>query len=213
MNNALCSWLLRHHGLLETDDTLSAQAGCATGWRDPQFAVTLHSAFLDLISSGARISTPDTSVSLSRFSINCLGFFGEEVQRLGSKFCPPGVDDEEWLSASLPLKEGRVGRIVGTTCVAHYSFFTQEAVLNATNILDRYYDLAGLRRQYPLPLGRRIPLREKLKRIAKSILHQAGIQINRSETRERNFRLQAPSDRPPTSRHPKTHTMASDHAN
>lgn len=187
INNALCSWLLQHHGLLKTSAILSAQAGCATGWRDPRFAVALHSSFLELLAKGKQVRIPNAFVSLSRFSINCLGFFGADVRRIGSTFCPPDVDDEEWLSASLPLKEGRAGCIVGATCVAHYSFFTQEAALRTTNILDRYYDLAGLKRHYPFPLAKRISPQKKIRRIARMLLMELGIKINREHKNENHF--------------------------
>ncbi len=174
INNAICSWVLKSRGVLETDYGLTAQAACPRGWRDPRFAVRLHRAFLADDCGGLIARSSDATVSLSRFSINCIGFFGEDVKSLGAAFCPLGVDDEEWLSAILPLKVGRFGRIVGKTCVAHYSFFTQEAALNRTNILDRYYELAGLRRRYPLPRARQGAIRRRLVSAIRAIFWGSG---------------------------------------
>jgi hypothetical protein len=87
-------------------------------------------------------------------SINCIGFFGADVARLGDLFCPLGVDDEEWISGVLPLLTRRVGRVLGGNTVAHYSFYTQEFVLNQTDILDKYYSQAGVFRRHPFPRSR-----------------------------------------------------------
>lgn len=193
INNAICSWLLLHHGRLESSASLSAQASCSTGWRDPYFARMLHGAFLSAVSRGERVDIPDAYISNSRFSINCIGFFGEDVKSLGAAFCPGDVDDEEWLSAILPLRQGLAGCVVGATCVAHYSFFTQESVLNASDVLDRYYDLAKIKRRYAPALTRRVPLAQKLKRIARAILNEVGLQTARGKRVERTLRFNTTS--------------------
>jgi len=147
INNAICSWLIKHHSKVELPDWLSCQANDPCGWRDPHFAERLHRKFLSAIRSGGAgaFQVPAFDVSLSRFSINCLGFFGADVAALGGRFCPPDVDDEEWLSACLPSILHRPGRVVGDLVVAHFSFFTQETELLKAGVLDRYYDVAGLR--------------------------------------------------------------------
>lgn len=175
VNNALCSWLLQQRGVLDTDRELTAQASCATGWKDPRFAVKLHRAFLAMLSRGERIVIPDSTVSLSRFSINCIGFFGEDVARYGSLFCPSGVSDEEWISAALPLRTGRPGRIVGAGCVAHYSFYPQERLLNSTDVLDGYYALAGIPRRHGLPKGNPLWDRGRLRRAIGAFAREIGV--------------------------------------
>jgi hypothetical protein len=177
VNNALCSWLLQQHGLLDTDRELTAQASCPTGWKDPWFAAMLHTSFLDMLSRGQRVRVPKSTVSLSRYSINCIGFFGEDVVRYGPLFCPEHVSDEEWISAALPLQTGRYGRITGETCVAHYSFYTQEHVLGTTDILDRYYELAGIARIHPKPAENRLWRQGKLRRAAKAFLNEIGLRM------------------------------------
>lgn len=177
VNNALCSWLLQQHGLLDTDRELTAQASCPTGWKDPWFAAMLHRAFLTMLSRGQRIRLPKSTVSLSRYSINCIGFFGEDVVRYGPLFCPDHVSDEEWISAALPLRTGRFGRIVGETCVAHYSFYTQEHVLNTTDILDRYYQLAGITRRLPHPSKNPLWRKGRLRRAARAFLDAVGVRM------------------------------------
>ena len=81
---------------------------------------------------------------MSRFSINALGFFGAEKVALGDAFIPPGYQaEEEWLSAILPARLDRAGKIFGDLLVAHFSFYTQERRLLQTEILEAYYRLAG----------------------------------------------------------------------
>ncbi len=147
VNNAICSWMLKYLSKVKIEAELTAQAACRIGWRSAAFAESLHDAFLKTLGEGAghRFHTPDQIVSLSRFSINCIGFFGSDVLRLGKDFCPDGVDDEEWLSVVLPMRLNRPGRIIGGLTVAHFSYWTQEAELLSSDILDRYYLHAGLK--------------------------------------------------------------------
>jgi hypothetical protein len=144
INNAVCSWLLKYHGLLTIDAPLTCQAGDVHGWRSPEFAIALHRAFLDRAEAGdlGCFAVPDFLICLSRFSINCIGFFGEDRRALDDRFCPADVDDEEWISAVLPSTVNRPGRICGDLPVAHFSFFTQETELLQSGLLNSYYRLA-----------------------------------------------------------------------
>lgn len=146
INNAISSAVLSAKGMLGTGKTLSAQANDNIAWKSPLFAKKLHSAFLDLLESGrASNLLKDYRIPLGaqRFSINCIGFWGGDVLDLGENFCPPGVDDEEWISAILPIKTGLPGRIIGNALVAHYAFYTQESYLNSDKtLLARYAKLS-----------------------------------------------------------------------
>lgn len=146
INNAICSWLLKYHSKVEIRENVSCQAGDFFGWRDPEFAETLHRTFLARLKTNdvQAFSVANFTVSLSRFSINCLGFFGEDVKKYDQQFCPLGVDDEEWLSAFFPSAVGKSGRIVGNLVISHFSFFTQERELLDSKILEQYYDVVGL---------------------------------------------------------------------
>lgn len=147
INNAICSWLLKYHSKFTIDEELSCQSADVLGWRSSEFALRLHERFLYAAEAKDfdQFKTADFSPVLSRFSINCIGFFGSDVAALGEKFCPAHVDDEEWLSACLPSMEMRPGRIVGSALVVHFAFYPQEQDLLRSGILDRYYALAHLR--------------------------------------------------------------------
>ena len=157
VNNAICSWLLKYHSQLRIDAPLSASATCVHGWRSARFAFVLHQAFLEAVRTGCvdRFRVPDATISLSRFSINCVGFFGQLARSMGDSFCPSNVDDEEWISAVLPSITGLPGRIAGDLVIAHFSFFTQEDELIRTNILANYFRLAGLEPIAPPELRKR----------------------------------------------------------
>ena len=146
VNNAICSWLLKYHSGIKIDANVSASSGCVHGWRSWRFAEALHRSFIEMLKVGnlAAFHVPNFDISLSRFSINCIGFFGEDVATLGDAFCPLGVDDEEWISAVLPSLTGKPGRIVGNLIVSHFSFFTQEEDLLRTSLLQDYADLVGV---------------------------------------------------------------------
>lgn len=168
VNNAICTWLMKVAGRLETKRWIAALADDATGWRSPDFAEALLGAFLDAASAGQldRFETPDAQVSLGRYSINCIGFFGDDVLRLGEQFCPLRVDDEDWISATIPARTGRPGRVIGNLLACHFAFYTQEMRLLRTGLLDRFYALAGLQRNAPLPRrgNWRHVLKERLRR-------------------------------------------------
>lgn len=147
INNSTCTWLLKYFSKVVIAADASAQAGCRVGWNSAEFARSLHGTFLDLLRQDKidLLLVPDTDVMAARFSINCIGFFGNDVRDAGESFCPPGVDDEEWLSAVLPARLKKPGRIIGNLIVAHFGFFPQEFKLLQTNILDRYYELADMK--------------------------------------------------------------------
>lgn len=146
VNNAICSWLLKYHSKLRIDAPLSASAACDTGWRSAAFAHCLHNRFLEAAAANGldAFRVPDFEIALSRFSINCIGFFGEDAAASGDEFCPLGVDDEEWISAVWPSRIGKPGRILGDILVSHFSFYTQDKDLRHSDLVARYYRLAGL---------------------------------------------------------------------
>jgi hypothetical protein len=162
INNAVSSFLVKHFSQVEVPEAITCQCFDQIGWMDPFFAESIHKKFLDALEQGTsdRFCVADFAVSLSRYSVNCIGFFGSEVKALGQDFCPKDVDEEEWISAVLPARLHRPGCVVGSLVVAHFSFFTQEPELLETGLLERYYKIAGLTpAAYKI---RRRPLRQRL---------------------------------------------------
>jgi hypothetical protein len=146
INNAICTWLLKHRSAFHFEGPVTPEATCRFVWRRPQAAIALHPLFIEAVKTGRRdvFKVPDETIRLARFSINAIGFFGSTKKALGDKFCPPGVDDEEWLTVVMPLYARKPGMIFGDMFVAHFSFVTQERFILRTDILNQYYALAGL---------------------------------------------------------------------
>ncbi|MBZ9676949.1 hypothetical protein [Mesorhizobium sp. ES1-1] len=162
INNAICNSLIKQLSRVRVDGPLTCQASCQFSWAHASFPQALHPVFVEAVRTGRLddFRVPDRDIGLSRFSINALGFFGSDIVDLGDAFHPIG-DEEEWLSATLPMKLGRPGKIFGDLIVAHFSFYTQERQLLRTNILDSYYQLAGL--APPIYEKHPIRLRDRLK--------------------------------------------------
>jgi hypothetical protein len=146
INNPICSWLLSFHGKISCSQTISCQAGCDIGWRSPEFAVLLHRAFLSRLEANRveSLHIPDALNTMGRFSINCLGVFGTDRNALGDAFCPLGVDDEEHISAFLPMLTKRPGQVIGDEIVAHFAYSVQERAVLETDILARYYQFEAM---------------------------------------------------------------------
>ena len=165
INNAICNFLLKHFSRLTITGPITCQAMCPWSWAYPNFPEALHPVFIAAVRQGrlADFHVPDREVRLSRFSINAFGFFGAEKAALGDQFMPPGYAEEEWLSAILPAKLDRAGKIFGDLFVAHFSFYTQEKRLLQTDILDAYYQLASLSiPQLEIPVDK-VPLKDRLR--------------------------------------------------
>ena len=174
LNNAICTWLLAYHKRISVAQPISCLASCDTGWRSAEFSVLLHNLFLSVLKSGEvdKLRVPDIGLTTGRFSINCLGIFGSERIALGDNFCPLNADDEEYISAVLPLKTGKQGFIIGSEVVSHFSFFTQEHLLLKTDILGQYYSFAGL--EAPKFTMARLPLKKLLLRALDDYRYRLG---------------------------------------
>jgi hypothetical protein len=146
INNAICSWLLKYFSGMAIKGPVTCQAMCPYAWGSPNLAKALHPAFIAAVRAGRldAFRVPDREVRLARFSINAFGFFGADRVALGEEFIAPDANEEEWLSAILPARLDRPGRIFGDLVVSHFSFYTQERALLRTDLLEDYYALAGL---------------------------------------------------------------------
>ena len=166
INNAICAWMLKHFAALRLEGPISAQAMCPYAWASANLPIALHPVFIHAVRKGrlGDFRTPDREVRLARFSINAVGFFGSDAAALGEGFIAPEGNEEEWLSAVLPAKLNRPGKLFGDLTVAHFSFYTQERSLLMTDLLDAYYDLAGLPRlAYEKPVAKKKRLKDRLR--------------------------------------------------
>jgi hypothetical protein len=166
VNNAICAWMLKYFATLRLEGPITAQAMCPYAWASANLPRVLHPVFIEAVRTGRLddFRTPDREVRLARFSINAVGFFGSDKAALGESFIAPNGNEEEWFSAVLPARLNRPGKIFGDLAVAHFSFYTQERSLLTTDLLEAYYDLAGLPRfAYDKPKPKRKRLEDRLR--------------------------------------------------
>jgi hypothetical protein len=78
----------------------------------------------------------------TQFSVSCFASRGEDYAALPQ----PGVlvpdEEESWHTIHQPVAKGVPNILRGNAIVAHWSFFPQHPFLNATDLLDRYRELA-----------------------------------------------------------------------
>jgi hypothetical protein len=137
INNALCSYQLQVLGKIAT--TQYVRTGCMDefGWRDPYMALDLHRLLLDLIGKNAtaRLHVPPREISLNRFSINSLCWFGRDLAPVVGQI---GEQEEEDLSVTIPTRLGRANCFCGNTIAAHFSFIHQRDKLERSGLLAEY---------------------------------------------------------------------------
>lgn len=116
------------------------------GWADGRFAVAIHRLLLDKVADD-RVEElflyQDFPVSLgTQFSVSTFASLGSMYAALPE----PGVlvpyEEEHWHTVHQPSVLGEPNIIVGDALVSHYTFFPQRAIVQATDILERYRYLA-----------------------------------------------------------------------
>lgn len=140
VNNALCSFQLQILGKISPTRYLRAAYMDEFGWRDPYLALGLHRLLLDLIGRGesARLHLPAREISLNRFSINSICWFGSDLAPLARDITG---EEEEELSLTLPARLGRRNCFCGNTIAAHFSFIHQRDKLERSGLLEEYRDV------------------------------------------------------------------------
>jgi hypothetical protein len=137
LNNAVCSNVLQTFGKIVASRPISTVCLDKVGWRDPDFALQLHRFVLDLIRKGeiGRLHCGTVPIAHNRFSINCISWTGEDMARSGGV---QGIDEEDELSAVLPARMRRGNCFFTDVAIAHYSFFSQRDVMEASDVLTQY---------------------------------------------------------------------------
>ncbi|MEQ1942754.1 hypothetical protein ABMA32_10090 [Mesorhizobium sp. VNQ89] len=137
INNAICTALLERTGRIRTSRPISMSAWDKIGWKDGRFAKSLHELFLKLAETGDwhRLKGGNYPISLARFSINCISWFGRDLAKHPQLI---GWNEEEDWTTTSAIATGRTNCITGDAIVAHYAFYPQRYEVDASNLLDRY---------------------------------------------------------------------------
>ena len=147
-NNAIISWFLQQAGIIPLEFGRVGGPYCmdAVGWANGEFAVQIHDLLLGWIADGTPEKAflyQDFPLQLGmQFSVSCFAALGSHYASLPE----PGVlvpdEEESWHTVHRPREIGQPNFIVGNSLVSHYTFFPQQAAVNATDILARYRALA-----------------------------------------------------------------------
>lgn len=145
-NNAVCSYYLQQGQQMPSWwGTVGNYCMDETGWRSAQFAEHIHNHLLKGIEEGwvdqlFLHTTIQLPVGL-QFSVSSFAQFGAEYKKV------EGIlhgEEEAWHSIEQPYKQGRPNVIVPNSLISHFSFYHQrDFLLQKTDLLDRYRDLAG----------------------------------------------------------------------
>ncbi|HEY9353694.1 MAG TPA: hypothetical protein VIP28_10600 [Nocardioides sp.] len=148
INNAICSYFLQ---ACEKIPREWGQVGMycmdPVGWANGAFAVKLHELLLAHIEAG---TVEDLYLYQdfplqpgTQFSVSCFASLGSMYAGLPGG---PGVlipdEEESFHTIHHPLATGVPNILRGDAVVSHWTFMTQHAFLNQTDLLDRYRELA-----------------------------------------------------------------------
>jgi hypothetical protein len=148
INNAICTYIQAVRGLINPGMTVYPWAFDRVTWWTPHFAEQLHRAFLESLTSGDIASWyfGPRIVGLSRFSVNCMAWFGRDFAHFGG-IVPQ--DEEGWLSVIKPTELMRSNCVYGDVIVGHFAFYTQQEYLDTTDVLKCYAAVAERDRSFP----------------------------------------------------------------
>lgn len=138
INNSLSTYLLQLENKIRLDDYYNSDSSHPVLWKSGAFASDLHHWFMDnYLKTGEweRLYLGKKEMGMTRFSINSILWFGEEMKKFGGVV--PG-DDEEFISCIYPTKVGKSNAWNGDAIIAHFAFFTQREELDRQCILEQY---------------------------------------------------------------------------
>jgi hypothetical protein len=145
-NNSVVSWFLQQAGIIPQEWGIVGGPYCMdpTGWANGQFAVKMHNHLLDNVGDIEKLFLyQDYQLQVGmQFSVGTFASLGSMYAALPT----PGVlephEEESWHTVHHPRRLMQPSMLVGNALVSHYTFFPQKAIVEATDILDRYRLLA-----------------------------------------------------------------------
>ena len=139
---------IRHalpRGIKIGDVTRLDEVLCPVAWGNAGYAEAVHRAFLDDAERGQlakyREGGPWVLESCEPISIQCCAWLGEDLARL-TRAHGDVYEDEPWMTVFCPTWSGRRNCVYRGSVVAHFSYYVQQAALDASGALERYRALA-----------------------------------------------------------------------
>jgi hypothetical protein len=146
-NNAIVSYFAQAQGIIPPEwGQCTMYCMDPVGWADGAFAVKIHELLLDHIEAGTvdqMYLYQDFPIRPgTQFSVSCFASLGSMYAGL----LKPGVlvpdEEEHWHTVHQPTVIGHPNVLVGNAIISHFTFMPQRPHVLATNILDRYRQLA-----------------------------------------------------------------------
>jgi hypothetical protein len=139
INNAVIAHLHDRAGRVSSAaGRASYSCMCPVGWKSPEYAKDLHTAFLRSVESGDVDAWHFDRWELyahERVSINAIAWLGGEFEAFGGEV---GDDEEQWLASDKPRELGKASCVYGGALCAHFAFCTQRDLLDTSGLLQRY---------------------------------------------------------------------------
>jgi hypothetical protein len=147
-NNAIVSYFAQAQGLIPREwGECSMFCMCPTGWANGEFAVRIHRLLLDKVEAGRAEDLylyqdfplqPGTQFSVSYFA--SMGSMYAELPEGPGVLIPD--EEEHWHTVHRTLQTGVPNILLGNSLVSHFTFQPQRPHVMASDVLDRYRELA-----------------------------------------------------------------------
>jgi len=149
VNNAVCAHFQQQAGLIPPSwGRVQNECLDRNAWRRGPFPRKLHELFLNELRHGRedrwkRIAMPIDG--RRRFSINVISWLGEDFTQL-PELASDHIDEEPFLTQTLPTRLNRPNIACGTALFAHFAYYTQRPYLEWTwpELIGHYQRIAEL---------------------------------------------------------------------
>lgn len=140
LNNAIVSHIQQRHGKLGVErGVVGYSCMDPMGWSNGEFAVDTHRTILSKAAKGdfrKFYFRPEWRlIEFERVSINCVSWLGSYFETFDGRV---GADEELWLACLKPSADRKMNTIFGEFCVVHFSFYPQQATVEAAGVLESY---------------------------------------------------------------------------
>jgi len=116
------------------------------GWRRGPFPRKLHELFLSELRQGREQRWKEIALPIDgrrRFSINVISWLGDDLRRL-PELATDRVDEEPFLTQTLPARLNRPNAACSTALFAHFAYYSQRPYLEWTwpELIGHYQRIA-----------------------------------------------------------------------
>jgi len=147
VNNAVCTHFHQRAGIVPLRwGAVHNECMDRYGWWRGPFARKIHELFLDDLRHGRTQRWKDIQLAVDgtrRFSINVICWLGDDLHTL-SELASDHIDEEPFLTETLPARMGRPNAACAQALFAHFAFYSQRPFLDQTwpELVEHYQAIA-----------------------------------------------------------------------